>query len=663
MAFNRELSQFASYLALDAAANYIGITSGESNTNVGIGKTNPTSKLDVVGSGQFTGIVTAASGFIGGLTGDVTGNINSTGVSTFSKIFVSNVDVSGIVTATSGFVGGLTGNVTGNINSSGISTFATVSAANISASGIVTATGGFVGALTGNVTGNVTGNLTGGHTGDVTGNINSSGISTLTNVNLNGYLSIGSTTGVNNYIVASTGIGVTWKNVADILPQTRTTQSNTATSGQTSFSFNYNVNYLDVYVNGVKLSSGEFTATNGTSITLTEAAFAGDVVEFISYNTVIGGAGSVNSLNDLTDVNTAGATTGNLLNYNGSEWVVTSTLSGITSIDATTRATIETAVAAAPNDFTSLNITNSGISTFSGALDVNADADISGKLTVANINASGVTTSTGGFVGALTGNVTGNVTGNLTGGHTGDVTGNINSSGISTFATVSAANINASGIVTAAQFVTGASGAAIGINTNTISGPATITIDPAAVGDNTGTVVIKGDLQVDGTTTTINSTTMTVDDLNITLASGAANASAANGAGITVDGANATFTYASTGDKWVSNKDVEATNFNSVSDITLKENVSIIDGALEMINQLNGISWNWKDTKKASLGVSAQNVESVIPELVSNGASHKSVNYNGLIGILIEAVKEQGAQINALKEELANKANKRTRNS
>jgi hypothetical protein len=47
---------------------------------------------------------------------------------------------------------------------------------------------------------------------------------------------------------------------------------------------------------------------------------------------------------------------------------------------------------------------------------------------------------------------------------------------------------------------------------------------------------------------------MTVDDLNITLASGAANAAAANGAGLTVDGASATLTYASTGDKWVFNK-------------------------------------------------------------------------------------------------------------
>jgi len=90
--------------------------------------------------------------------------------------------------------------------------------------------------------------------------------------------------------------------------------------------------------------------------------------------------------------------------------------------------------------------------------------------------------------------------------------------------------------------------------TSTITGPATMVLDPAAVGDDTGLVRIAGSLQVDGTTTTINSTTMTVDDLNIVVASGAANAGAADGAGITVDGASATLQYASTPDEWQFNK-------------------------------------------------------------------------------------------------------------
>ena len=71
-------------------------------------------------------------------------------------------------------------------------------------------------------------------------------------------------------------------------------------------------------------------------------------------------------------------------------------------------------------------------------------------------------------------------------------------------------------------------------------------------------------MQVDGTQTTINSTSLTVDDLNITLASGAANSAAANGAGITVDGASATLLYASSDDSWAVNK-----RFKASSDIRL----------------------------------------------------------------------------------------------
>lgn len=92
--------------------------------------------------------------------------------------------------------------------------------------------------------------------------------------------------------------------------------------------------------------------------------------------------------------------------------------------------------------------------------------------------------------------------------------------------------------------------------TGYLRGPSTFTIDPAAYGDITGTVVIAGNLQVDGTTTTINSTTVTIDDKNIVLADGAADASAANGAGITVTGANASITYTSADDRWNLNKDL-----------------------------------------------------------------------------------------------------------
>ena len=76
-----------------------------------------------------------------------------------------------------------------------------------------------------------------------------------------------------------------------------------------------------------------------------------------------------------------------------------------------------------------------------------------------------------------------------------------------------------------------------------------IIIDPNPVGDS-GDVIIKGNLQVDGTTTTINSTILTVNDKNIIVASGAADSTAADGAGITVEGSNASITYNSGTGTW-----------------------------------------------------------------------------------------------------------------
>ena len=132
-------------------------------------------------------------------------------------------------------------------------------------------------------------------------------------------------------------------------------------------------------------------------------------------------------------------------------------------------------------------------------------------------------------------------------------------SGISTFTgQTNHSTINASSTVTGTAFHTGAEGSAIRVTSNTISGPATITLDPAGVGDNTGKVTIAGDLQVDGTTTTVNSTTMTVDDKNLELGTGAANDAAANGGGITIVSGegNKTFQFEATGDNLGSSENV-----------------------------------------------------------------------------------------------------------
>jgi hypothetical protein len=91
-----------------------------------------------------------------------------------------------------------------------------------------------------------------------------------------------------------------------------------------------------------------------------------------------------------------------------------------------------------------------------------------------------------------------------------------------------------------------------------------------------------------------------------------------------------------------------AIDLNSTSDINLKENIKTVENALETVNSLRGVSFDWKENGKSSYGVIAQELEEVLPELVKNG-DVKSVNYNGLIGILIEAIKELKAEIEKLK--------------
>ena len=162
----------------------------------------------------------------------------------------------------------------------------------------------------------------------------------------------------------------------------------------------------------------------------------------------------------------------------------------------------------------SRSMLNTGISDSSDATALTFDSS-------ENATFAGTITSTGTITGNLTGNVTGNVTGNASG--------------------------TALTVTQAAQTAITSLGTLTGLTT---SGAATVG----------GNLTVTGNLQVDGTTTTINSTSYTVDDKNITLASGAGSSSAADGGGITIDGANATWNYVHSTTSWDSNKAIRSTN-------------------------------------------------------------------------------------------------------
>jgi len=90
---------------------------------------------------------------------------------------------------------------------------------------------------------------------------------------------------------------------------------------------------------------------------------------------------------------------------------------------------------------------------------------------------------------------------------------------------------------------------------------------------------------------------------------------------------------------------IAASAFNINSDRQLKTNIKPIDGALAIIDQLNGVRFDWISPKESSnrqVGVIAQDVQKVLPELVSINKENKhlTVNYSGLVAPIIEAVKE-----------------------
>ena len=187
-------------------------------------------------------------------------------------------------------------------------------------------------------------------------------------------------------------------------------------------------------------------------------------------------------------------------------------------------------------------LTVAELATFDGNIDANGNLDVDGTsdldtVNIAeNLHVTGVST----FVGISS------------------FYGDVNIDGDLRASAIALDNINSTGVATATAFHTGAEGSAIRVTPNTISGPATLTLDPAGVGDNTGTVVIAGNLQVDGTQTIVNSTTVTVNDIHIEVADGAANDAAANGAGIIVQSGegNKSFAFEATGDNFGSSENL-----------------------------------------------------------------------------------------------------------
>jgi hypothetical protein len=104
---------------------------------------------------------------------------------------------------------------------------------------------------------------------------------------------------------------------------------------------------------------------------------------------------------------------------------------------------------------------------------------------------------------------------------------------------------------------------------------------------------------------------------------------------------------------WAGNSLTVQGDITSLSDIRTKENVKTIENALDTVTSMRGVSYNTIGEEPNKVGVIAQEVEEVLPEVVKTDAEGmKSVDYGKMVGVLIEAMKEQQTQIEALKAEI-----------
>ncbi len=105
------------------------------------------------------------------------------------------------------------------------------------------------------------------------------------------------------------------------------------------------------------------------------------------------------------------------------------------------------------------------------------------------------------------------------------------------------------------------------------------------------------------------------------------------------------------------------TAYGSPSDIKLKENIEVIDNALDKVKQLKGITYDLKSDGNRLTGLIAQDLEKVLPEAVYTAKDledeeHLAIRYGNTVGLLVEAIKEQQEQIETLTAKVKELENK-----
>ena len=101
----------------------------------------------------------------------------------------------------------------------------------------------------------------------------------------------------------------------------------------------------------------------------------------------------------------------------------------------------------------------------------------------------------------------------------------------------------------------------------------------------------------------------------------------------------------------------EDIGYFELSDIREKQNIETLTGALDKVNNIRGVRFEWKKDGTPAIGTIAQEVQNTYPELTKTyrnfeGEERLTVNYSGLVGVLIEAVKELSGKVKELSQEI-----------
>jgi hypothetical protein len=587
---NRNLSNLNNFGSVNTAwvwseadGAFVGIATTDTGTgivsinnsgyaNIKIGNLNAVSAITAnsISTSSLNFVDSAATTFVA--TNFSTGNAVIAGgyISALANATITTVNAGTITTAT---LNSTTGNIT--TIGAGATTTATLNSTtgNITTLGAGATTTATLNSTTGNITTLTATTVNAGTTTTATLNTTTGNITTLTSTTVDAGTATAAT-------LNSTSGNITTLTSTTVNAGTTTSTTLNATTGNITTG-----NTQNWYAANLNSTSGNITTLTSTTVDAGTATAA----------TLNSTSGNITTLTSTT-VN-AGTATAATLN---------STSGNITTLTSTT-------VNAGTTTSTTLNATTGNITTLTSTT-VNADTATAATLnsTSGNITTLGAGTTTTATLNSTTGNITTLGAGATTTATLNATTGNITDARSTTLVATNFSSGNAR--ITggfADNFPIGANTKATGaFTTLTATGSTTFTATTQSDNATTGAVVVTGgvgiganlnvagnltvtgNLLVLGNTTTLNVETLNVEDLNITVAANATTAAEANGAGLTVAGANATFTYLNADDSWNLNKKLNATTVGAAVVNVTTANITTLDAGTTTTATLNSTTGN-----------------------------------------------------------------------